>query len=410
MAVILLGVSSSISIYKSLEVVSLLKKSHHKVYSILSKSAQKLISPTLFNQLSGTSVNHNYFNLHLDQMEHIKLSKEADCMVFIPATANTISKLTHGYADDLMMTIALCMKKKILVFPAMNPTMWNNSFVQSNVARLRANDIKVIQPDEGVVACGEEGIGKLPSPENIVHQIESFLLNHQSNEKKNSTLNKSILNDKKILITGGGSQESLDPIRVITNNSSGLMAKYLVDFLEAKKAHVTYLHSNVKFFPQKTSHQDKFTTTQELFTKINNSFEQYDALIMVAAPADFKTKKPLLNKIKKSNKPTKLELIPTIDILSQIKKSKNQIIIGFAAETENFKKNLKNKFFKKQLDLIIGNFISNDPKNMNLGIGKEKTYAMIYDGNRYNEIGEISKKELAINIIDQLEQLFLKNN
>ena len=264
---IILGVSSSIAVYKALDLLSNLKKKDIAVYSILTPNAQKLISPTFFHNLSGHFVRHDYFSSdNPETMEHIRLAKECELMVIYPASANTIATLAAGLASDLLSTTALAVDCPLLIFPAMNPTMWHHPATEANIAILKNRGVEVIDPDLGEVACGDVGMGKLLDVSLTLTIIEQHLSSlHLSNS--------SPLMGKKVLLTLGGSRETIDPVRFIANGSSGKMGLALAQILKKKGAILELLVGNVS--ENITSNLGKvsyFTSTRDLLfsTKTKN--------------------------------------------------------------------------------------------------------------------------------------------
>ena len=409
MAKIILGVSSSISVYKSLELVSQLKKKNHQVYSILTKNAQKFISPSLFHNLSGCFVNHNYFdknNPH--QMEHIRLAKNSELLILYPGSANTIAKLSLGMADDLLTTTALVTQCPLLIFPAMNPNMWHHPATKHNVASLRKKGVKVIDPSFGEVACGDVGAGKLLEVELALEKIMECL-------QPPST--PSTFKGKKVLLTMGGSLEPIDPVRAIVNGSSGKMGLALAKELKKRKAVVDLLVGRISSTVEasllredgleKISH---FTSTEDLLANLKNKIDKTDILIMNAAPGDFKVKKASEQKIKSQPSLT-LDLVQNPDILKTLPQKPGQVFVGFAAEVQNLKVNALDKLKNKNLNLIVANRVHGqikiNGKNKKIGIGEDHTHITILDksGVLYqNEQLPISKKQAAKIILDILER------
>ncbi len=409
MAKIILGVSSSISVYKALELLSKLKKLDHLVYSILTRHAQKFVSPALFHHLSGNFVQQNYFNKNnSEQMEHIRLAKGSDLMVIYPGSANTIAKLASGMADDLLSTTALATKSPLIIFPAMNPTMWLHPATQNNVVVLRKRGVLVIDPAIGEVACGDVGAGKLLDVEIALEKITQYL---------QPSFSPSVLNQKKVILTMGSSLEVIDPVRRIVNGSSGKMGLALVRELKRRGAVVDLLVGGVSSTVEQLLLKEgfaeafsRFTSTEDLLSKLKSRIDKTDILIMNAAPGDFKVKEMIKQKIKSQPSLT-LTLIKTPDILKTLSKKTGQIFVGFAAETENLANNALNKLKNKNLDLIVANRASGQIKTNNevkeIGIGGDHTEMIILDESgvlHQNEKKVIKKDQAANLILDCLEK------
>lgn len=388
MAKIVLAVSSSVAVYKSLELVSLLKKDGHEVRSILSENAKKLISPRLFHALSG------YDEYPLSAMPHIDLARGAELMVFFPTTANRLAKAAHGIADDLIGSTFLALNAPSIFYCAMNPSMWQHVATQKNVERLRDLGFQIEAPIEGEVACGDFGAGKLQDVVKAKADIDNIL-------KKT----KSLLG-KKILITSGGATEFIDPVRVLSNLSSGKMGAALAEECLHRGAEVFYLHHVNAKKPKMIGplHFTAYVSTKELLTETKRLFPSVDVLIMAAAPCDYAPIETQSSKIKSSHDFLELKLKKNPDILASLEKKGGQIVIGFAAETDSLRENALKKLKKKRLDFIVANKVSSD-KNSNVGISGDLTDIMIISSNEKIIFEKIlSKIEASRVIIDLVEK------
>ena len=346
---ILLIICGGISAYKSLELIRLLKKHDAKVKTILTKSAKKFVTPLSVASLSQDKVYEDLFNAENEaEMDHISLSRWADVIIVAPATANTISKLSTGSSDDLASTVILASDKDIFLTPAMNVRMWEHPITKKNLKKLQSYGYKVIGPNIGDMACGEFGKGKMSEPEEILQEIQIYF----------NTLNK---NRKfRALVTAGPTNEYIDPVRFITNKSSGKQGYELAKSFAKKGFETTLIsgptnleiNSNIKLI--------KVETVDEMLRAAKENLPT-DVAIFSAAVADFKIKKFENLKIKKKNN-ISLELEKNFDILNYISKHNSlrpKLVIGFAAETNDIKKNAKKKLVEKNCDWIIANDVSN---------------------------------------------------
>ena len=410
-----LCVSSSISIYKSLDLLSLLKKKNIDSQVVLSQRAKKMISPMLFSAMSHHKVFDDSSEYRDGQsMAHIDIAKNSSLIVYYPASANLIGKLANGIADDLITTTSLVAKCAKVIFPAMNPNMWHHPAVQANVKKLSAYGYYFIGPEEGEVACGDEGLGKLSSPESALQIIKEqwtaknyFVFN---SAKKGLKKNKQLFLNKKVIITAGGSIEDIDPVRYLSNKSTGKMGKALADYFIAQGAIVTYLYGNISS-PRPDCQCLSFSSTLDLLQLLEKNISQQEILIMAAAPADYRVENSASEKIKTKKKLT-LTLIPNPDILSHFKK--HQLVkVGFAAETstdeaENF---AQKKLLEKELDLIVLNQVGKDTKYQKV-FGTDETNLKLISKDSNPKVSserkEITKKEAAALIGDEILKIIKK--
>jgi phosphopantothenoylcysteine decarboxylase/phosphopantothenate--cysteine ligase len=346
---IVLGVSSSIAAYKACEVVSQLKKLGAEVWVAMTREATKLVSPLTFRTLSGNPAIVDLFADELSSLPvpHISLSKRADLIVIAPCTANLIGKLAGGIADDPLTTIALASTAPKLIAPAMNCEMWRNPAVIENVARLKERGYAMLGPVEGKLACGDEDIGRMSEPEEIVSAVVRRLGIRQD------------LKERHILITAGATREAIDPVRYISNHSSGKMG-YALALAARERGAVVTLISGPTHLPAPLDIQPvKVESAGGMLEAVLDFYNNAHAVISAAAVADYVPKLKMQNsKLKKTAKTLKLELSPTPDILktiSQQKGRKGRTLVGFALETEDLIKNAKAKLKVKDLDLIVAN-------------------------------------------------------
>ncbi len=380
---ILLIISGGIAAYKSLEIIRIFIKNNIKVTSILTKGGSKFITPLSVASLSSSKVYSELFDLENEsEMGHIQLSREVDIILVAPASANIIARTANGFADDLASTVLLASNKPIFFAPSMNVEMWKNTITQKNINKLKLNNIKVIGPEPGDLACGEEGYGRMSEPE----EIFKFLLS--TYKKKTLKIN--------ALITAGPTYEAIDPIRFLGNRSSGKqgieIAKSLVS-LGAKVSLILgptqeHIPSNIKVI--------NVTSAKEMLIE-TKKFKNTDVAICTAAVSDWSIKKPSTLKIKKNNSKPLLNLVNNPDILENIAKRKinrPKLVIGFAAETNDLEKNAKKKLLNKKCDWILANDIL---KNKNIFGGDENKITFIS-----NSKIEKWKKTSKTNIADKL--------
>ncbi|MDD3593592.1 MAG: bifunctional phosphopantothenoylcysteine decarboxylase/phosphopantothenate--cysteine ligase CoaBC [Candidatus Gastranaerophilales bacterium] len=351
---ILLGVTGGIAAYKVCELIRMYKKNGANVKVLLTPAAKEFVTEVTLATLSQNPVYIEQFDAKNWKPEHISLADEADIFVIAPVSANTISKIANGIADNLLTSIACAFRKPFIIAPAMNCGMYKNNFIQENLDKLRTSGFNILEPEEGFLACGYEGKGRLAKIETIFDKTVEILTAQ--------TLN---LQGKKILITAGGSKEPIDPVRYIGNHSSGKMGLALADQAFAAGAEVTLVSTFEVNKPYKTL---VAPTAIKMLEAVKQEFLLNDCLIMAAAVADFRVETPGKNKIKKTQSDTlTLNLVKNPDILFEISKIKtdNQIVAGFCAESENLIENAKSKLISKKADYIIANDISKNDTGFN---------------------------------------------
>ncbi len=394
---ILLIVSSSIACYKSVDICSNLKKRGYNVKVIMTKNATEMISPLIFKTITKNEVYVDMFSDNQDAyVAHIQLVKEADKVVVVPATANLIAKMANGIADDFASTALLVAKPKdIMVFPAMNTNMYENCITQKNISTLRNYGMSIIEPVTGHLACDDIGKGKLPDVLDIV-EIISFEL-----EKNNE------LKDKNILITAGGTKEKIDPVRYISNNSSGKMGYSLAKMASLMGAKVTLVSTRKDLkVPINLKEVIYCDSAKEMYNIVMNKKDDMDYIIKCAAVSDFKVKNVCDKKIKKDDmKEFKIDLELNKDILLELSKTENRhfTLVGFAAESNNIMENAKKKLKKKNLDYLILNDISDK------SIGFNSDYNEVYVLNKNDEVKKI-QKDTKDNIAKKILESIKENN
>ena len=384
---ILIGITGGIAAYKICTLIRLYKKARANVKVVVTPSALNFVTKLTLETLSGNEVYVDNFDIENYKPEHISLSDEADIFVLAPATANTISKLVNGICDNLLLSVACAFKKPFLIAPAMNTGMWENKFVQENIKKLDLNGYCIINPEFGYLACGTNGVGRMAEIEDIYDKTVDILGS------------KKMLKGKKILISAGGTKEKIDPVRYITNCSSGKMGLALANSAYGMGADVTLVSTFKAEVPFKNIVTE---SAEEMEQVVKAEVYNQDCVIMAAAVADYKIKNYSTQKIKKtSDDNLVLELTKNPDILKEISAlNTNTKIVGFCAESENLLENAKEKIIKKGCDYLIANDIS----RKDIGFSSDLNEVYILDKNL--KISHINK-DTKINIAKQiLEKIF----
>ncbi len=385
MAKILLIITGSIASYKAIKLISLLENKNDTVTVILTSGAEKFITYLSIKSLCRAMVYRDeMFQEEYDPMLHINLARTHDIILVAPASANFIANIACGLANTLSLSCILAAEIPIILAPAMNPSMYQNGITQSNLSFLKEKNFQIIEPEFGVMACGEEGIGRYPSEERIVYFIYSSLLKGKK------------LKGKKVIVNLGSTHESIDPVRFIGNYSSGTQGMLIVDELLSRgyEVHVIAGHTTI-FLPKNVI---RAHTADEMLKESINLLPA-DVYISAAAICDFKIKEYSASKIKKSTDSLKLEFVKNIDVVSEIAhhKGRPKLVVGFALESDNYKFNAMNKLKDKNIDLVVVNKAKY--------IGKDFNEFSICSADSYKELGTISKKDLAKNLVDKLEKL-----
>ncbi len=384
---IILGVSGSIAAYKSAALASMLVKSGCTVQVIMTKNATNIINPIAFETLTGRKCLVETFDRDFEfSVEHVSIAKQADLFMIVPATANVIAKVANGLADDMLTTTFLACNCPKLIAPAMNTRMLENKVTQDNLKKCAGYGMKIIDSDSGYLACGDTGKGKLPEPETLF----AFIENEISYQKD--------LRGKKILVTAGPTQESLDPVRYITNHSSGKMGYAIAKVAASRGASVTLVSGpvNLKELPfVKTVH---VVSAAQMADAVKKEFPECDIVVKAAAVADYRPANVSDEKIKKHDGDSVLELERTEDILAYIGKNKgpNQFVCGFSMETQNMLENSKAKLEKKNLDMICANSL----KTEGAGFGGDTNVVTLITKDSVTELPKMSKEEVAEKILD----------
>ena len=384
---ILLGVTGSIAAYKIASLASMLVKKQANVHVIMTKNATNFINPITFETLTGHKCLIDTFDRNFEfQVEHVSLAKQADMIMVAPASANVIGKLAHGIADDMLTTTILACKCPKLISPAMNTAMYENSIVQDNLKILEKYDYEVISPASGYLACGDTGAGKMPEPEVLFQYIERTLA-----EPKDLT-------GKKILVTAGPTQENIDPVRYITNHSSGKMGYAVARAAMLRGAEVTLVSGQTALIPPMFVDYVQITTAEEMYQAVTERSDEQDIIIKAAAVADYRPKTVYENKVKKQDGQMSIELERTKDILAYLgaHKKKDQFLCGFSMETENMIGNSRAKLQKKNLDMVAANNV----KVEGAGFQGDTNVMTLITQDQEIALPLLSKEEVANKILD----------
>ncbi|TDJ49603.1 MAG: bifunctional phosphopantothenoylcysteine decarboxylase/phosphopantothenate--cysteine ligase CoaBC [Nitrospina sp.] len=387
---IVLGVSGGIAAYKAVELLRLLTKAGASVHVVMTASAKKFVTPLTFATLSGHPVYHEIFDSeHSAAMEHLQVSENADLLIIAPATANTLGKLANGLADDPLSTLFTGYDGTVLVAPAMNDKMWAHAAVQENIRKMKRMGVHVMNPEPGELACGVTGLGRLAEPADMVREIQQ-LLAQQSD-----------LQGIKFLVTAGPTREHLDPVRFITNRSSGKMGYAVARQAVKRGAEVVLISGPTHLEPPPGVQLQPCQRAQEMHSLVMKHLPDCDVLVMTAAVGDFSPAEVQKEKMKKSDQPLVLHFLPTVDILQAVAAKKTgQFVVGFAAESENVVQSAQEKLKRKQLDLIVANNISAP----GIGFQSDNNQVTLIDSAATIEaLPLMSKVEIADILLDRIK-------
>lgn len=394
MSCVVLGVTGGIAAYKSAEIASQLKKQGHNVYVIMTKHATEFIAPLTFETLTNHPVVVDMFTRETPwEVEHIALAKRADVFLVAPASANFLGKYANGIADDMLTTTVLATKAPVVLAPAMNTNMWSNAIVQKNVEALKSFGVSMVGPGSGYLACGDLGQGRMSEPEEIVEAVHDALAQKD-------------LNGKRILVTAGPTRETVDPVRYITNHSSGKMGFAIARAAKRRGAAVTLIHGPVALPLPYGVEECAVISTQDMLEAVQDRFLDCDLLIMAAAPADFTMQEQSNRKIKKvDGQPMVWQLKQTQDILGALSSKRNgQVVVGFAAETNDVQSYAMDKLQRKRLNMIV----ANDVTQKGAGFGTDTNIVtVVHEDGRICPHDIAPKEEIADFILDQAK-LYLK--
>ncbi len=385
---IILGVSGGIAAYKSVELLRLLIKNGAKVRVIMTQNAQEFVGSITFEVLSGQPVCTSLFEKDGDaSVRHIEWANEADAVVIVPATANIIGKLANGVADDALSTFMLAVTCPVMLCPSMNTHMFENKAVQRNLERLKADGHFVIDPESGELACGATGPGRLPEPEDILDRLLYYLSPKD-------------LKDKRVLVTAGPTREPIDPVRFISNPSSGKMGFAVARAAEQRGGKVILITGPTNLPDPNNITVIRTGTALEMAHAVFENMEGSGIIIKSAAVSDYRSKDQAEQKIKKEKDEMVLFLEKNQDILEELgRRKKDQILVGFAAETENLEQNAERKLAEKNLDIIVGNFVGQPSSGF--GADNNKVTLFYKDGTK-ESLPEMEKDDVAHIIIDRI--------
>lgn len=389
---IVLGVTGGIAAYKACDIASRLVKLGADVHVIMTKAACEFVTPLTFKSLTNNKVHTSLFDENEEGVPHIDLARNADAIVVAPATANFIAKAAGGIADDMLSsTILAANDKKIIISPAMNTHMYENKIVQENLEKLRGRGFVVIKPALGRLACGDTGMGKLPEPSEIVERVVMEI-----------AFEKTLLG-KRVLISAGGTQEAIDPVRYITNHSTGKMGYALARIARAKGANVTLVTGKTSLDKPVGVDVVEVVSARDMFREITERYFDMDIVIKAAAVADFRPKNVNEQKTKKENGSLSIELEKTDDILKYLgQKKAHQVLVGFCMETEDLIENAKKKLESKNLDMICANSLTVP----GAGFGVDtNVLTLIEKGGAVTELPMDTKEKLAAVILDKISTL-----
>lgn len=392
---VLIGISGGIASYKIASLVSMLKKQRCNIHVIMTENATKFISPLTFEALSGNRcITDTFDRSYAFDIEHISIAKQADLVMIAPATANVIGKLAHGLADDMLTTTVLACSCAKFVSPSMNTKMYENPIVQDNLVRLKEFGFTVISPGTGLLACGDEGVGKMPEVEELYGYIEQELACVKD------------LKGKKILITAGPTQEAIDPVRYVTNHSTGKMGYALAKAASLRGAQVTLVAGQTKdcILPPFVN-LISVTNAEEMFQAVLSCAKAQDIIIKSAAVADYTPEQVCCDKIKKTGENMSIQLKPTTDILKWLgeHRVKGQFLCGFSMETQNVLENSRGKLVKKNADMIVANSL----RETGGGFGGDTNILTIITEKEEISLPKMSKLEAAHCVLDEILR---KNN
>ncbi len=393
---IVLGVTGGIAAYKSVEVVSRLRKKGYTVRVIMTRSATEFVTPLTFETLSGEPVVSDMFaRPEKWEVEHIALAKAADLFLIAPATANIMAKLACGIADDMLSTTALATKAPILLAPAMNTGMWTAPATRKNLMTLRERGVMTVGPEGGFLACGDSGEGRMSEPVDIVEAAEKILARKQD------------LAGVRVMVTAGGTREYMDPVRYLGNESSGKMGFALAEAAMARGAVVTLVRGAVTAEIPQVTEEISVVSTEDLYQAVLHNAAQQDIIIQAAAPADYRFAVRFPEKFKKKDgEPLVFTLVENQDIAQAVgaQKGERQVLIGFAAETTDLKAHAREKLMRKNLDMIV----ANDVTAPGAGFNVDTNIVSLITENGEEDLPLMTKRALADQILDRAMAIYQK--
>ena len=387
---IVVGVTGGIAAYKACDLVSRLKKRGAQVRVVLTEHACQFVQPLSFETLSGNPAYTDSFDRKYE-IGHVALAKWADLLLIAPATANCMAKMACGVADDLLSTTCLAVRCPVLVAPAMNSAMWRNPATQANLALLRSRGVRFVGPEAGHLACGDDDVGRMSEPEQIVEAVEAILNPLRDLEGLN------------VLVTAGPTVERIDPVRYITNRSTGKMGYALAEAARDRGANVTLISGPTRLTAPEGVEFVRIESSAQLCAAVLERGEKADVVIQAAAPADFRPKNVADRKIKKTGENMTLELEATTDIAAELgrRKQPGQILVAFAAETNDVMDNARGKLIKKNADLIV----ANDVSRSDAGFGVDTNVITLITAEDVRALEKMSKRAAAGAILSRVREL-----
>ncbi|MBE6731330.1 MAG: bifunctional phosphopantothenoylcysteine decarboxylase/phosphopantothenate--cysteine ligase CoaBC [Ruminococcaceae bacterium] len=389
---VVLGVTGSIAAYKIPNLARMLKKLHCNVHILMTQNATQFITPVTFESLTGTKCLVDTFDRNFEfSVEHVSIAKQADVVLIAPASANVIGKIAYGIADDMLTTTVMACPCKKIISPAMNHNMYHNPIVQDNIKKLERFGYEIVKPATGMLANGDMGDGRMPE--------ESLLLEYILKE---IAFEKDLIG-KKVLVTAGATRESIDPVRFITNHSSGKMGCAIAKNAMLRGADVTLVHGNMDVKVPEFVKAIKINSAEEMFNAVTSISGEQDIIIKAAAVADYTPVTTADNKIKKKDGDMKIELKRTKDILKYLgeNKKEGQVIVGFSMETENLLENSRKKLNTKNCDMICANSI----KTEGAGFGGDTNIITLITEDEAIELPKMTKDEAAKLILDKIKEI-----
>ena len=392
---VLLGVTGSIAAYKIASLASALKKLHADVHVLMTQNATNFINPITFESLTGNKCLVDTFDRNFQfQVEHVSIAKKADVVMIAPASANVIGKLAHGIADDMLTTTVMACKCKKYISPAMNTNMFENPIVQENLKTLEHYGYEVIQPASGYLACGDTGAGKMPEPETLLAYIEKEIAREKD------------LQGKKILVTAGPTQEAIDPVRYITNHSSGKMGYAIAKAAMLRGAEVTLVSGRTAIEAPLFVNVVPIVTAKDMFEAVTEISNEQDIIIKAAAVADYRPAVVSSEKVKKKEGQMSIELERTDDILKYLGENKRegQFLCGFSMETQNMISNSRAKLERKNLDMVAANNV----KEAGAGFQGDTNVLTLITQKEETSLPLMSKEDAANKLLDKILELTIR--
>ncbi len=384
---VVIGVTGGIAAYKTVHLVSMLKKRGVNVDVIMTANAREFVTPLTFETISQNPVTTDTFQRERTwEVEHIALARKADLFVVAPATANSIAKLAHGIADDMLSTTLLATKAPILFAPAMNTVMWQAAATQENVRVLKDRGVLFITPESGLLACGEVGEGRMSEPEHIGQEVLRLL--HLRSD----------LEGVRVLVTAGATREKFDPVRFLSNPSTGKMGYAIAQAARDRGAEVTLVSGPSSLAQPQGVAFVPVETTEDLYRQMTAVSRDFDIVVQAAAPSDYRFERQSAQKVKKDDGTLSVTLLPNPDVAKAVGEQKTpaQVLVGFAAETENVVENARGKLTRKNLDIVVANDITAE----GAGFGADTNIASLVTANSVTALAKMSKREMADRILD----------